>query len=84
MSLLKIIASEFIAWNLSSDRENRHPATMAIVETVDEVDIPWAATPCAHRKLPGELSICARSVGSDLFVAHKQPVNVIALTHDIC
>jgi hypothetical protein len=48
MSLLEIIAFEFIAWNLSSDSKYWHSAAMTIVETVNEMEIAWTAASSAH------------------------------------
>ena len=50
MGFLKISAADFVAGNLRGDGENRDTAAVAVVETVDQMQIAGTATPGADRE----------------------------------
>jgi len=43
MSFLKIVTTDFLAWNLSRDGKHRNAVTMAIIKAVDQVQVSGAA-----------------------------------------
>ena len=49
MRLLKISTANFVAGNLGGDGEDRDAAAVAIVETIDQVEVAGAATAGADR-----------------------------------
>lgn len=47
MRLLEISTADFAAGNLSSNREHRYPASIAVVEAVDQMQVARSAAPGA-------------------------------------
>ena len=70
------IRSRFRCWNLRSDGEHRDPAAVAVIETVDQMQVARAAAPRAHRELLREMRFRARRKGGCLFVPHMDPLNL--------
>ena len=75
-SFLKVSAPDFVAGNLRSDREHRDPAAVAVIETVDQMQVARAAAPRAHRELLREMRFRARRKRGCLFVPHMDPLNL--------
>jgi hypothetical protein len=83
MRLLEIAASELGTGDLSGDRKDRDAIPMAVVEAVDEVQIPRPATARADGNLPCEMSLGARREGRYLFVPDVQPLDALAPANDV-
>ena len=52
---LEVVASDFRTGNLRGDRQNRNPAPMTIVESVDQMEISGAAATRTHSELSGKM-----------------------------
>src|ERR1700691_697383 len=59
MGLLEVSAADFIAGDLRSDGDNGNPTAMAVVETVNQMQISGAAASCTNRQLSGEMGFRA-------------------------
>jgi len=81
MGFLKISAPDLITGNLRRQGEHRNPAAMAVIESVDQMQIPRSATAGAYRKLAGEMSLCARGKRGRLFVPHVNPPNLFLFSN---
>ena len=49
---------------------------MAIEQAVDEMQVPGAATTCAHRRAAAEMRFGTSREGGDLLVADMQPFDL--------
>ncbi len=76
VSFLKIAAANFAAGDLSCDREHWNATAMAIIKTVDQMQIAWAATPRAYRQSSRQMCFRAGREGGCLFVAHVNLLNL--------
>src|SRR5580658_5563926 len=83
MRLLKIAAADLPARNLRRDRQNRHAASMAIIETVDEVKISRPAASGADRQFARQVCLGAGGEGCRFFMPNMHPLNALALAHTI-
>jgi len=83
VSLLEITASDFGTGDLRRDRKHGHPRAMTIIETVDEVKIPWTTAAGAHGELSRDLSIGSCGEGCRFFMPHVQPVNLSAFSNGV-
>jgi hypothetical protein len=77
MGLLKIIGPYFGAWDMSRNCENRHRASMAIVESVNEMKIAGTATARADREFAGDVRIGARGEGRHFLMADVDPLDCL-------
>src|ERR1700722_3786842 len=73
---LKITASFFIAWDLCRNGQHRNPAAMAIIKTVDQMQIAGTTTPGAHCQFSREMRLCSGGKRCCLFVAHMNPADL--------
>jgi hypothetical protein len=73
---LKVAAAHLLARYLCGDCQHRHAAAMAVVQTIDQVQIAGAAAAGAHRNLPRKLALRPRRERGGLFVAHVHPRNL--------
>src|ERR1019366_5885975 len=53
VSLLEILASDFIARNMACNGEDRNTTAVGIVQSINQVQIPRATAPGTHRQGPG-------------------------------
>ena len=84
MSLLKVSTSDFTARNLRGDGEDGDAAPMAIVEAIDEVQVARSAASGAHRQFASEVGLGAGSECGHLFMAHVNPLDLLASANRIC
>ena len=73
MRFLEVSAAQLTARDVRGDRQHRHAASLAVVQTVDQVQVPGPGTPCAHAQLAREVRFRAGRKGADLLVAHVYP-----------
>src|SRR5207245_1727330 len=59
MGLLKVAASDLRAWNVRGDGEHRDATAVTVVEPVDQMEVPGAATSGADRQPAGEMRVRA-------------------------
>src|ERR1700722_3008381 len=78
MRLLKIVAADLLAGNLSRQSQYRDSATMAIVKPIDQMHIAGATTPGADRQFTRQMRLRAGSKCSGLFMAHSYPLDFLA------
>ncbi len=74
MSLLKISAADFSAGYLRGDGQHGHAAALAIVETVDQMQIARTAAPGANRQCSRKMRFRSRGEGCRLFVSYVNPL----------
>jgi hypothetical protein len=77
VGFLKITTSELIAWNLRCNRQHRNTAAMAVVESVDQMQVTWTTTSSAHRQIPGEVSFRSRRECCGFFMPDGYPLDVV-------
>jgi len=75
MSLLKISAADFPARNLSCDRKDGNAAPMTIVETVNQVQVPWAAASGTHGQFASEMCLSAGGERRHFLMSYVYPLN---------
>src|SRR6202162_2982200 len=83
VGLLKISATDFIAWNLRRNCENRNTAAMAVVEPIDQMQITGTATASADRQTPCEMRFRSSSKRRRLFMPYVNPLNSFAYANRI-
>jgi hypothetical protein len=69
MGLLEVSAADFIAGDLRRDGEDGNTAAMAVVKTVNQVQISGAAASRTNRQLSGEMGFGARGKRCCFFMA---------------
>src|SRR5258708_13573442 len=75
MSLLEVSASNLIARDLRRNGEHRNPAAMAIVKTVDQVQISGTAAARTHRQSSRQMSFRTRRECCRLLMPHIHPIH---------
>ena len=83
MRFLEVAAAELRAGNVGGDGEHGHPGAVAIVETVDEVRVARPATARANGQRAGQMRLRSDGKCGDLFVAHGDPLHVVAAANGI-
>src|SRR5271165_2011380 len=78
MGFLKVVAADFLAWNLRRNGQNWHATALAVVEPVDQVHIARSATSGANRQFARQVGLGACSKCSRLFVTHANPLYFVA------
>src|SRR5208337_873749 len=76
VGLLEVPAAYLIAWNLRRDGQDGHAAAVAVVESVDQVQVSGAATSRANRQPTGKMGLRARRKGCRLFVPKMDPIQL--------
>src|ERR1700728_974335 len=82
-SFLKIGAAQFAARNLCCDRDHGNPAALAIVKSVDKVEVARAATPGAHREASGQMGFRPGGESCRLLVPHMDPLDILPLANRV-
>src|SRR5208283_175937 len=83
VSFLKISAADFVAWNLRRNSQHGNAATMAVVEPVDQMQVPGTAASGADGQSPCEMRFRSRGKRCGLFVSDVDPLNGLILTNGI-
>ena len=83
MRLLEIIGTYLGAWNVRRDCENRHGASLAIVQSIDEMKVAGTATPGADGEIAGDVSVGARGEGGNFLMADVDPLNDFLPAHRV-
>ena len=73
MRFLKIGEPDFGRRDVSCDRKNGQVTTMAVEQTVNQMQISGAAAARTHRQFSGDGGLAARREGGDLLMAHMHP-----------
>src|ERR1700731_3284114 len=84
ISLLKISATNFPARNLCGNSDDWNAAALAVVEAIDQMHIPGAATSGTHRQLASEMSFGAGCERRCLLVSYTNPADVLSNANRIC
>src|SRR5271155_5205646 len=79
MCLLKIRAADFAARDVRGNGQHGYATAMTVVETVDEVHVAWSAASGADGQFTGQVRLRSGSKGSDLFMAHRDPFDLLVL-----
>src|SRR5260370_8977288 len=77
MSLLKISAPDFTTWILGGYCQDRHAAAMTVVEAIDQMRVPGAATPVTHRYLARNMRLGPGRKRAHLLVSHMNPADLL-------
>jgi hypothetical protein len=77
MGLLEVATADFSGRNVGGDRQNRNTAAVCIEQTVDEMQIAWAARSGTDRETAGNLRLTAGGEGGDLFVSNVNPADLL-------
>src|SRR5258707_10625076 len=83
MRLLEIVGTDLGAWYMRRNRKNRHRASLAVVESVDEMKIAGTAAPGEDCKLAGDVRVRARGKGRHFLVADVDPFNGFLSAHRV-
>src|SRR5580698_2417137 len=75
IGFLKIAAADFNAGNLRGDGQHRNTAAVAIIKTVDQMEVAGTAASGAHGKLSRKMGFRSSSECRSFFVAHVNPLN---------
>jgi hypothetical protein len=82
--LLKVAASDLMAWNLRSDRKDWHTIAVAIEQAIDEMKVAGTATARTDRKFSGKVGFSASSERRYLLVPRVQPFDLALAADHIC
>jgi hypothetical protein len=74
VGFLEIVTSNFRTGNLCGDRQHRDTASVAIVESVDQVEISGTTATGTYGQLPREVGFRAGGKRCGLFMPHMNPV----------
>ena len=80
---MEVIGADLCGRNISRNGEDRHARTMAIEQSIDEMQISGPATARAHREFAGHMRLGTGRKGGNLFVAHMQPLNLSLATNGV-
>jgi hypothetical protein len=83
VGLLEISASYFVAWYLRRDGEDRNAAAVAVVESVDQMQIPWAAASGTNSQLSSEMGFSAGGKGCRFFMPEMNPIQFLGCANRI-
>jgi hypothetical protein len=75
--LLKIIAADFIARNMRCNRQDRDAAAVAIIKSVDQMQVARPATSSANGEMPGQVRFRSRRKRGGFLVSHGNPFDVV-------
>src|SRR6266542_5433443 len=78
MCLLEVPASDLDGWNLRGDCHNWNAAALALVEAVDQMQVPRTAASGADCQSPGQVRFCAGGKRGRLFVSYVNPLELPA------
>jgi hypothetical protein len=78
MSLLEVSTTDFNAWNLRRDGENRHTTALAIVKAIDQVQVSGTAASGAYSQFAGQMRFRARRERPCLLITHADPLDILA------
>jgi hypothetical protein len=80
VSLLEIAAADFIARNLRGDRKDGYAAAVAIVKTVDQMQVARSTASRAHGQASGQMRVGPCREGRSLLVSHGNPMEIVPRT----
>jgi hypothetical protein len=83
VGLLEVSAANFIARDLRRDGEDRNPAAVTVVESVNQVQISGTAAPGANRQPSGEMRIRARGEGRRFFMPQMNPIQLFGCSNRV-
>src|SRR5215216_2771906 len=79
VSLLKVSAPDFSYGNMCCNCQDRHPATIAIVESINQVRVSRSAAPSAYSKFSCEVRFGSSCEGGSLLMANVHPGNIFVV-----
>src|SRR5580698_7689528 len=77
--LLKIIAADLLAWNVGRNGHDRDAAAMAVVQSIDQMQVARPATSRANRKMSGQMGFRSRRERGGFLVSHRNPFDLVPL-----
>jgi hypothetical protein len=78
MRLLTITAADFCARDLRRNGQHRNAATVAIVKSIDEMQVARPAATGADGEPPGQMRLGACGECSSLLVSEVYPLDVVS------
>src|SRR5580704_4436143 len=84
MSFLEVVAAQFTAGNLCGNRKHRNTVAMAIVKTINQVQISRTAAPSTHRQTSGQVRFSARGKSCRLLVPYMDPFKILSYANRVC
>jgi hypothetical protein len=83
VSLLEIAGADLTAGNLGRNRDHRRHAAMRVKKTVDQVKVPWPATPGAGGQFPSQLRFGASGKRGCFLVTDMDPLQLAISAHRV-
>src|SRR5258708_4242800 len=77
------IPCRFHRLELSGDREHWHAAAMAVVETIDQMQVAWTATPRADGQLSRQMGFGAGCECRCFFMPYMNPLHLFLFAYRI-
>src|SRR3954469_22633223 len=81
--LLEVSATDLITGYLCCDGYYRNAAAMAVIQSVDQVQIARSATAGAYRQASGEVSFRSRGKCCDFFMPRMYPLDLVLLADGV-
>ena len=83
MRFLKVARADLRRRDLRRDGEHRHARTVAVEQTIDEVQIARSAAAGAHREIAGQMRLGAGRKRGDLLVPDMDPLDLALAAHRV-
>ena len=77
MRLLKVACADLNLGDMRGDRENRHPAAMAVEQSIDQVQVAGPAAACTHRKRSGQIRFGSGGKRGNPVILPKSVLNAV-------
>src|ERR1700761_2380252 len=78
MRFLEISAADFSTRNLRGDGQDRHAASLAVIQTIDQMQISRPAAASADGQFPSEMCFGSGRECGRLFVTDMNPLDILA------
>ena len=82
--LLEVLAANLVAQDVRGDREHGNPASVRVLEPVDEVHAAGAAAAGAHRELPRQRRLPGGSERGLLLMPGQHPLDALLPADRLC
>ena len=83
MGGLEIVDADFAARDMGGDRQHRRMRALRVKQTVDKVQVAWAAAAGADREFARQLRLGGGGEGGAFLMAHVNPVDALEASQRI-
>ena len=83
MCFLKIITTNLIAKDMGSDSQNRHTASVTVIQAINQMQITGTTTPRTHSQRSGQMCFRAGRERSNFLVTHWDPNDVLPCANSV-